>query len=290
MKSFLLFIFVLTTATAVKFDCIYEVKTWFDIELYTCKATVSNTGSHALKNVTGTQSPGKTLNDVEALSIVEQSFSTFPSDIGVFLANLKLLYVFDVPLTVISAKDLKGLSNLEFFAIEGAMLTTLDGDLFKFTPNLKEIQIQSSALAHIGEGFVASLSALNILDLTGSCITQKADNHAAVQSLALALSLSCPPLATTTISPTEKCTCNDKIGKLELKIAELKDHEKLEIEKLQVKIKELKDHENVEIEKLQVKIKQQEMEKKILSDEVKDVVKRLKAVEKHQSCTSQCLA
>lgn len=292
MRLLLLAVAIASTANAVVFDCVYTKSG--DNE--TCNATVTNMGVPKLTGITGAdEEPQRDAVHAWGLVIQGQNLTFFPKDIGAFFHRLKAINVTNVTFTSISAGDLEGLSKLEYLTMTGVELTTLNGNLFKFTPNLKEIRIFSNPLAHIGKNLVKNLVALNVLWIKGNCGQLFADSRATIDLFAPTLFANCPLVeetGTTTSRPTTiaSCVCDGKIENLKSEIKQLKDHANAEIEKLQAKIEKLKDHENAEIGKLQLKTADQKMEIDNLSAEVKAFKKRMNAVEKHQSCASSCLA
>lgn len=237
MQSLVLMVFLLVaTANADIITCSFSNQSVIitqpifteNIEkIYTCNATVAQEASLTLKEVLWTNVsgpfPGKTLEDVQYLTMISQKLSVLPGNIGGFFKNLRGLNANQNPLKTISATDLKGLSKLELFQAANTELTFLPADLFTHTPKLKRLSFEGSKIQHIGQGIVTNLKYLNMLNLFSNiCVKNYGNGHEEVLSLALKLVSWCPPMqcAKETDELERKkaqiALLNDKVAHLEL--------------------------------------------------------------------------
>lgn len=197
------------TAQAAKMQCTFRpYQIYLTGNVYQCgEATVSLTNSVTLESISGTHQLGKTNNDVEHVSINDQDLTFIPEGITNVFKNLKAFSIERSSLKSISAKDLQQFANIEFFGVCYSNLTSLDGDLFSFTPNLRLVDFRYNQIKHIGNNLVTNLSELTYLSLIyNECINDGAYSRAAVMKLDPQLPVLCPSL--------EKCSCDEKIERL----------------------------------------------------------------------------
>lgn len=213
---------------AIQFDCNFGFFSPWIGPRYTCHATVINSSSSALESVTGVHETGRSDDDVEYLYIRNQNLPFIPEGIANFFRNLDSLAISETSLMSISANDLRPFPRLLFIYLYGQQLTSIDGDLFTYTPHLQQVHFNFNLIQHIGHDLVTGLNNLTILYLQGNvCIDQVAGNRADVLSLGPRLSVFCPPLniqtteATTTTEITtttdkniDQCMCDGEIEEL----------------------------------------------------------------------------
>lgn len=214
---------------AIQFDCNFKMMNPLPGYRYSCEAVVIDSGSASLENVTGVHLADKSNEDVVYLRIVNQYLEFVPEGIADFFINLEALTIQVSSLRTISANDLKPFPRLVFLYLFRNELTTIDGDLFKYTPHLRYASFELNRIQHIGYDLVSNLNNLTELWLTGNvCIDLHASNRDVVLLLASRLSVLCPPLddtttgATTTSDATttttdrniEPCMCDKEIEEL----------------------------------------------------------------------------
>lgn len=215
------------TAEAVLFDCLFRLDSLTVVGVvYTCVPIVTLTGSRIQENVTGIHLPRYTNDHVQHIFIQNQNLPFVPARIDSSFKNLRALRFENTNLHSISAKDLQPFPQLEYFMLYMNNLTSLDGDLFSYTPLLIRLYLRSNQIQHIGHDLVKNLNNLQYLFLgANACIEKDAATRAAVLELAPQLSVLCPPLdatttigtttlATTTELPIEQCACGDEIEEL----------------------------------------------------------------------------
>lgn len=231
------------TADAVQFNCRFSfISIDFVGIVYTCDATVILSGSTTLGNVTGAHQKGYTNDDVEFIQIGNQNLSFFPRGIVNRFKNLKSLNYYKNSLLSISAQDLRPYSKLIDLSFHGNNLTSLDGDLFTFTPLLKYLDLGRNQIQHIGENLLSNLGNLQILYLQDNiCINSGTRTRDGVLEIIAQLSVLCPPVdAKTTVAiDTEKsikqCSDNKEIQELRYLITQQSNN----IEHLQLSIGQL---------------------------------------------------
>lgn len=194
---------------AIQFECTFEMRSpWTPMgNRYTCYATVINSGPASLESVTGVHQEGKSDEDVEYLLIFRQELPFVPEGIADIFKNLDSLLIQRTSLNSLRAKDLRPFPRLMLINLVQSQLTSIDGDLFAYTPHLRYVDFSSNQIEFIEQDLVTSLNDLEYLGfLYNVCINQTATNRAEVLSLASELSLMCPESRFT--SPTiPECTC-----------------------------------------------------------------------------------
>lgn len=205
------------TADAVEIECRFEYHTIIPLgSTYTCMAAaVTLTGSTTLETVTGDHNNEVYTNDnVACFWVAAQNLPFIPKGIGNFFKNLRALLFQKTNMLSISSKDFQPFPQIEYLNMHSNNLTTLDGDLFSYTPLLRYLHVGWNQIQHIGHNLVTNLEGLQHLYLFGNpCIDRQAANRSEVLRLASEMSLLCPPLVvtTTTKRPIEQCPCQDEI-------------------------------------------------------------------------------
>lgn len=171
---------------------------------YQCDATITLTASKALESVTGDHDTGKSNDDVEYLTIKDQYMTFFPEGLLVFFKILQAMSVYNTQLLSLGAKDLQPIPGLLHLAVQRNNLTSIDADLFSFTPLVRLFAADANQIEHIGHNLIANTNELAYLFFGNNvCINQNAQGRSEVLALAPTLSVLCPPLDdTTTQTPT----------------------------------------------------------------------------------------
>lgn len=196
------------TIEAVQLHCRFEF-TLFALtgEVYTCIGTFSGSGSTVLQNMTSDHKPGYTNDDVEYLGVWGEQVggpnSTFiPQGIENFFRNLKVLR-WNTRMTSIVAENLRAFSKVIHLSLDFNSFTSLDSNLFSFTPLLRYIDLDFNRIRHIGENTFTNLTNLEQLYLRDNdCVDAQAHHREAVVSLESWIALNCPPMVTTTGTAT----------------------------------------------------------------------------------------
>jgi len=162
-------------------DCKFYTKTSsfnlyprVDEILYTGVVKTEETAGNvnSLTAATGTHEGRKSNVDVTAVNVTGTIYRKFPSKVNSVFPNLEaIIYDFGA-LTYISASDFN-FPKLRFLSIYKAKLTTIDGDLFKKSPNMIGIYFTGNRIDIIGDGALDGLKQLKMVDLTfNACVDE----------------------------------------------------------------------------------------------------------------------
>lgn len=221
--------FLAASVETIEFRCNYRNYNLSPLSgfRYSCDATVINSGSaSSLEKLTGSHVIGKSNKDVGWLVVIRQNLTFVPEGIAEFFSNLDAFSVQSSSLKTISANDLRPFPRLVLLELFQNHLTSIDGDLFKYTPHLQFAGFRGNQIQHIGQDLVTNLNNLTWLYFDWNiCIDLFATTQDAVISLAPQLSIFCPPLEV----PPSECSCSEEIEDLrelnhalELQIGSLK--------------------------------------------------------------------
>lgn len=165
--SILVLASVLAASNGWIIDCQYSTNSWGPpavTNVYSCQATFTDDGSPDITQVTGNLDIGKTLDDVLFFQVQSNGYGvrtyTIPSNFGTVFPNLMGIVWSNTKLEVIKASDLQAFSNLVLFNAAYNFIRHLDGDLFKYNPNLQQIDFSGNYIDFIGPGLLTSLSQL----------------------------------------------------------------------------------------------------------------------------------
>lgn len=209
--ALLAFVFVSGTRAAVTFNCTYSEYYHSDLgETYECLAQVTTRGNpHVLKSVIGKHLPGKTLNDVTSLKIVEQNMPVIPNNIDLKLGNLSQLLIINSNLSKLTNEGFLTISTGDKFVAFKNEITYLPGNLLK-NSNVKWFNASGNPIQHIGRNFLANAKHLLTADLRNSgCVSKYANTPEDLKNLGKLLAVSCPPpkpIATTKSTTPKKST------------------------------------------------------------------------------------
>lgn len=237
IKFLLLVAYLVVKSEAHYFICNFEYITHETVgSLYTCRGSVSLTWSSEIESVHGTHQPGRTHDDVEAISVFSRGVWSIPEGIPDFFPNLRALEFVSSDFMQLQASSLQPFPQLQLFHMTHGYITSLSADLFSFTPRLTSVAIEVGNIRHIEADLLTNLNNLTRLHLADNlCVNRRAENRAEVLQLIFELSVLCPPREvtttsepstttpnTTTESPTEECPCEQEIEDLRLGYYQLK--------------------------------------------------------------------
>lgn len=205
--------------------------------VYQCQGKVLNSGrENVVENVVGTHVTNKSNFNVESLNLVHQKLKKFPEKLNKFFPNLIKIYLGNCNLQSITADDLKHFKSLRVLDVWNNQLTSLPGDLFRFTPKVERVYFAKNQISVVGEGLLDGLS-LQYADFRHNrCIDLRAQTRQEVQRLKQEISEKCSQDQETFDSSLESSSeilnesLTEKLERLTTELKELKQHFKLQSE------------------------------------------------------------
>lgn len=208
----LVFLAAVSIGHGVIFECNFITANWYIVDYqYTCyNPTIISDGNltHVL-NVTGNHPPGRNNSDVRAFFINANNhqFTLIPKGLERFFPALLAFGWERGRLSATAAEDLEPFPALQVFDVFYNSLTSLDGDLFRHTPNLGLVTFSLNLLEEVGIGLLDGLHNLTMAAFDGNpCIDMFAETPEAIQELKRRLEYQCSPLTTTTSTTTDIST------------------------------------------------------------------------------------
>lgn len=130
--------------------------------------------------------------DVQGLIISSQGMEYFPMNIGSIFPDLKVI---NFPLNFISSvtnKHLIPFPGLEFLALFGNRIESLDSDIFSGLNALKFINLGRNRIKHVGQNIFLPGTA-HVYLYSNSCIDRDAVTKLELTHLRFSLLMNCPP-------------------------------------------------------------------------------------------------
>lgn len=151
-----------------------------------------------LSEVTGEHDGEFTNFDVESLYLRNQNLGHIPSGIEKFFPNLRAIEWHNSNLLEISADDLKPFPELLLFSADTNKVESLDGDLFKNTPNIQSIDFRNNSISYVGDGILVNLNELKFAQFEGNpCVDYCARSFEEIIELNEILPSTCSSATTT---------------------------------------------------------------------------------------------
>ena len=180
-----IFLVVNSQVWAVELNCEFSEYDWPFLGMsYGCSVLdIHKTDKNALSAIRGHKDRGKGNADVVTFSFWNSDISTIPSAIGFFFPNLKGFEWYRTKLQSISSTDLKQFPKLQYLYLAANRLIALDGDLFRYTRNLKGINFSNNNLQSITDNILDGLNLLEEANFQGNeCVKFRAfDDHGFVE-------------------------------------------------------------------------------------------------------------
>lgn len=209
-------------------NCTFDIFPFHVIGVvYRCAGIVSFDGENddKITAVYGTHLADYQNADVQGLIISSQDMEFFPVNIHEFFPDIKVLNFPLNAITSVTANHLIPFPNLEFLALYGNKITTLESGLFNRLKSLKFVNLGRNRIAHVGHNFVLAATA-EIYLYSNVCIDRDAVTELEVTHLRFSLMVNCPPeTSQTDINTTYNTTPNavqilkEKYLQLEMRVS-----------------------------------------------------------------------
>lgn len=155
--------------------------------------------------------------DYESIEIVGQAVNFIPKQFGTFFAKVKRLTISSSQLQAIEKSDLAAFSELSYLDLSLNRLTSLDGDLFEFNPNLYEVNFNDNQLKNIGEDLLDVVSGLRNANFGNNvCIDLLTNWGHSLEAIKNIIREACP-----SIKDMKRKYCSEDIQQLADRIEEL---------------------------------------------------------------------
>lgn len=219
IKACILLCVITSPAYSVVIQCEFRVNTtWVVLDSpYTCNiAGVTSSEITEVTGIIGDHEPGRNNSDVLGFSTIGRNFfATFPSNLDRFFPNLIGIGIWGGNLSSILSDDLAPWSNLtELYASENR-IQELDGDLFVNTQRLQHVTFRGNFIQNVGINLLANLDQLTYANFANNtCINSVATTPVEIANLKVQLVAQCPPLQTTTVGCTARCSLDDEVDEL----------------------------------------------------------------------------
>lgn len=131
------------------------------LTFYECRATIINVGRDAfLFDVRGRHLNRRNNANVNFFWSGFGELKVLPWNLADFFPNLKAISLLKMNLERISSAQLRRFHDLEMLDLRGNKLKSLNGDLFKYNPNLRIIDFENNLIEHIGHDLLKGLTRL----------------------------------------------------------------------------------------------------------------------------------
>lgn len=167
-----------SAVNSLKIDCAFKEEYYSYRQRYTCVATLKDLGENQnVESISGKHAKGKTNGDIEMVDFSKVSF--IPQGLEKFFPNFKALRFNEHKIKELKGNELKNYVKLEFISIQNGPLKKITGDLFEFTPLMKNVNFANNKLYSMNENFLKSLYRMSDVDFSRNmCVigNKKADS------------------------------------------------------------------------------------------------------------------
>lgn len=199
-------------SNAIALNCTYDIFPFHLVGVvYRCdgKLILDGDSDVRITAVYGTHLDGHQNADVQGLIISSQDMKQFPTNIKSFFPDLKVINFPLNSITSVTNKNLILFPNLEFLALYGNKIASIDSDLFSGLKSLKFINLGRNLIKHVGHNVILPSTA-HIYLYSNFCIDRDAVTELEVTYLRLRLMMSCPPQPDSIGSLVNLSISNDK--------------------------------------------------------------------------------
>lgn len=134
---------------------------------YKCESkgvAITSRNDRTIKNIVGEHLEGKTNEDVKFFRNYKIIMNYFPLNLTTGFKNLEVVQVNFSDLKRITASDLEQFGeNLKILWLGDNIVEVIEGDLFKYTPNVESFGLSPQKIKHVDDGTFAKLTKLHSL-------------------------------------------------------------------------------------------------------------------------------
>jgi hypothetical protein len=164
--------------------------------IYECDSmAVENSGNLTIiEEIRGSHMSGKTNANVLGFWERSGNLNYIPSNLNSFFPNIRGFHSANSPLLKVSASDLQPFPNLVRFSVITAHFTSIEGDLFQHTRNLRRVEFNRGRLTSVGENLIHGLNQLTFMQFFNPCLNFTANTPDLMLKMKQNLLLECRPL------------------------------------------------------------------------------------------------
>lgn len=163
--------------------------------IYRCDGNVTLEGDKddKITAVYGTHLHEQGNVNIQGLIIRTQDMESFPVNIDSFFPDIRVLNFPVNSISSVTNRHLRPFPNLEFLALFGNQITSLDSDLFAGLKTLKFVNFGQNKIKHVGHDFILPPTVLQIYLYSNLCIDMDAVSELELTYLRFNLVMNCPP-------------------------------------------------------------------------------------------------
>lgn len=164
MKILFIIVTIVTSASALTFECLFVEVPWMAIGMnYQCQTKPFNVeASQHVTNVCGIHMDNKTNNDVIAIHIKNcTELSYIPKGLLNIFPNLIGIYLEACGITTLNGSELNEYPQLKLFALELSQLYYVPGNFFAHNPEMLLISFVGNKINATGKDLLSNLNKLS---------------------------------------------------------------------------------------------------------------------------------
>lgn len=181
---------LICSCQCVTFGCEYrDAKYPVIANVYECNIKSVQLGCRFdFEGVEGNHTSSRSDTNVTFIRLFDKILYHFPRGIENVFPNVIGIQIHNTGLRSISAEDLKHFSKLQYLHLEKNQIVSLAGDLFKYSPKLKDINFDYNSIEHVGENLISNLTDLEFAYFRyNPCINHWTSSKPAMQDLEVKL-------------------------------------------------------------------------------------------------------
>jgi hypothetical protein len=156
----------------MELKCEFKSEAYLDTEYYTCLVDEASITKPVIKikEFIGKHQPGRSNEDVEAIKFQGKTIHYFPRGLSKMFPALKVLWIDECGLKLITRDDLFGLEKLEVLNLGCNQLQWLPSNLLVGMTNLKRVVFFNNELERVSSKLLEPIARnnLELVDFTGN--------------------------------------------------------------------------------------------------------------------------